>query len=73
MEGGRGLLSIADCEETEEQSFSIFRSVRRKIIQAFWEWEDIATIWRTCIYNWETQKRTKAQAMEKETGSMENL
>ena len=33
MEGGRGLLSIADCVETEEQNLS--RSVGGKIIEAF--------------------------------------
>ena len=34
MEGGRELLSIVDCAETEEQFFfSIFRSVGGKIIE----------------------------------------
>ena len=33
IKGGRGLLSIADCVETEEQNLS--RSVGGKIIEAF--------------------------------------
>ena len=35
MKGGRGLLSIADCVETEEQNLYISRSVGGKIIEIF--------------------------------------
>ena len=42
MEGERGLLSIADCIETEEQNLSISTSLWIKIIETFQEWEDFA-------------------------------
>ena len=67
MEGGRGLLSIADCVETEEQNLSLYLDQSEERLLRLSKSERILPQYGGQVSTTKKQKKAKAQAMERET------
>ena len=68
MDGGRGLLSIADCVETEEQNLSLYLDQSEERLLRLSKSERIQSQYGGHVSITKKQKKgAKAQAMERET------